>query len=165
MRLFLPVTRSVGSARKASTLLIRPNYPRRAPREPAASLKKLRKIHTESRRSRETSQACLDLSAPEAEVRRRSNSGRSGSVTWERWRRAYRGPVPAPWTGGRFACASGTLSWIDTVLGGGVVRSGCRGEGVGPVGRTEWPARCPPALQFWDRTFWRNQKPLPPHGL
>nr|XP_020726228.1 uncharacterized protein LOC110122920 isoform X2 [Odocoileus virginianus texanus] len=99
MRLFLPVTRPVGSARKASTRLVLPNYPRRAPHEPAASSKKLRKIHTGSRKSRETSHACLGLSAPEAEVRRRSNSGRSGAVTWERWRLAYRGPVPALWTG------------------------------------------------------------------
>ena len=58
------------------------NYSRRAPRKPSA-LRKLGKMHTESWRSRETSQASLGLSAPEAEVRRRSDSGRSGCVTWE----------------------------------------------------------------------------------
>ena len=135
-------------------------YSRRAPHKPSA-LRKLGKMHREIWRSRETSQACLGLSAPEAEVRRRSDSGRSGSVTWESWRSVHRGTVPAPWTGGRFTCASGALSGIDAVLGGGVL-SGRREEGVGRAGRTEWPARCPRALQFWDRTFWRNQKPLPP---
>ncbi|CAI9157701.1 unnamed protein product [Rangifer tarandus platyrhynchus] len=86
MRLFLPVTRPVGSARKASTLLVRPNYPRRAPREPATSSKKLRKIHREPEIPRDFT----GLPRPQ-----RAGSGSQEAVEfWPKWR-CYLGEVEA----------------------------------------------------------------------